>query len=100
MSNQNQIQAVVHQAIEQVKEVLLDGDSLTPEPDTILLGDGAVLDSMGFVNFTVALEEVAAEKLDWSFSLASVLNTPGRPAPTPLTVAGLVEFLTPLVPGA
>jgi hypothetical protein len=93
MINKDQMQAVVFQAIDRVNEVLLDEHALTKAAGTVLLGAGAQLDSMGFVNFVVALEELAAQETGLNLNLAEALNAKDSVAPPTLTVAGLTDFL-------
>lgn len=93
MANENQFEAVVFRAIDRVNELLLDVNTLKKTGGTILLGEGAKLDSMGFVNFVVAFEEAAAEQLKLNINLVEQLNAKDGSMPGPLTVARLVALL-------
>lgn len=92
-----QIQTTVFRAIDRVNEVLLDENMLAKETTTILVGPGAVLDSMGFVNFIVALEEEIAEATGLNLNLVEQLNAADNTAQKPATVGELSEFVFRLV---
>ena len=57
MMERDQIRDIVFRAMDRVKELSLDGSALPNDESGVLLGEGAGLDSMGFVNFVIALEE-------------------------------------------
>jgi hypothetical protein len=97
MADRNPIQAVVFEAIDRVNEVLLDESAVAKDTGTILLGDGAVLDSMGFVNFVVALEERLKDTTGISLSVVEELNAANNGAPAPATVNDFIEFLSGLL---
>ena len=61
--------------------------------DLILLGPGAGLDSMGFVNFIIALEEELERELGRDFSVGDLLNIHADGGSEMLTVAGLVKVV-------
>jgi len=87
------IALIVGKAVEEV--VQNDGATEVPPclDTTVLLGDEACLDSMGFVNFVVAVEDGLKSELGISLNVAELLDTdPERPKP-PLTVGTLTEFL-------
>lgn len=93
MLDRGQIEEVVYRAIDQVNELLLDEDALTKEDDTILIGEGSKLDSMGFVNFVVALEEELAQRVGLDLNLVEALNAEGAKSQQRFTVVDLIEFL-------
>lgn len=95
MIQPEQIQAAVFAAIDRVNEVSLDQNSVAKNAATVLTGDAAQLDSMGFVNFIVALEELLAGH-GLNVSIVEEINARGDAVPRTLTVAALVEFLTTL----
>ena len=81
--------------MDRVNEVLLDENALSKDAGTVLLGEGAQLDSMGFVNFVVALEEIlAADGLN--LSVVEEINAQGDAVPKTMTVAVLADFLAAL----
>ena len=92
MLDENQIQTLVFRAIDQANEVLLEDNALAKQPETILLGEGAALDSMGFINFVVALEmELAGAGLN--LNLVEELNASGSQL---TTVGDLILFVSNL----
>jgi hypothetical protein len=57
MHNTSQSDRIVDRAVDKLNEVLLEEQLLSKDPDTIIFGADSLLDSMGFINFVVALEE-------------------------------------------
>lgn len=49
--------ALLDRSIDRLNELLPTGEPLPRAPSTVLLGADAALDSMGFVNLLVAIEE-------------------------------------------
>jgi len=92
MTDRNQIQSIVFRAIDRVNEVLLDENVVTKDPSLVLLGDGGALDSMGFVNFIVALEEELAAT-GVGLNLVGALNDIGDASPKPATVSEFIDFV-------
>jgi acyl carrier protein len=93
MLDRGQIEEVVYRAIDQVNELLLDENAITKEDDTILIGEGSKLDSMGFVNFVVALEEELAQRIGLDLNLVDELNASGVKSQQRFAVVDLIEFL-------
>ncbi len=54
--------AIVYDAVDVVNRQLPASRRLRKSPDTVLVGIGGVLDSLGVVNFVLALEERAARE--------------------------------------
>lgn len=88
-----QLKLAVRKAMERVNELLLDENALPCDEGTVLLGDGAQLDSMGFVNFMIALEDELAERTGLVLNLAEELNSRNGAIPGTMTAADLVNFL-------
>jgi acyl carrier protein len=87
-----EIQAIVFRAIDRVNEVLPHENVLAKDPALKLLGDGGALDSMGFVNFVVALEEeLAAQGL--ALNLVGELNDTRNSSLKPFTVSEFIDFV-------
>jgi len=93
MLDRDQIENVVYRAIDQVNELLLDENALTKERITILIGEGSNLDSMGFVNFVVALEEELEREIGLDLNLVEELNSAGDNSKRGITVVDLIDFL-------
>jgi acyl carrier protein len=97
MLDKGQIKKVVYRAIDRVNELLLDEDALTKEETTILVGEGSKLDSMGFVNFVLALEEEFAQMVGLNLNVAEELNAAEVDSLQWFTVAELIDLLFVLV---
>jgi len=62
MSPTDQVQKAIDAAVGDVNQTLRKEDApLTADPALVLVGDGGRLDSLGLVNFVVALERRLAE---------------------------------------
>jgi acyl carrier protein len=75
---EDKIENIVSCAIDRVNELLPAGQPLQKERPTALLGRSGRLDSMGFVNLAVALEEELEKQLGMAVSLADELMMDGR----------------------
>jgi acyl carrier protein len=53
----DKVQMVINGAIDQLNELQAAGGELSKDAATVLMGEDGLLDSMGFVNLVVALEE-------------------------------------------
>jgi acyl carrier protein len=74
---------------------LRPSDNAVPKAlEAVLLGDGALLDSMDFVNFVVAVEDQLSETLGVSISITQELNSIGDSSTKPTTLGHFVEFLS------
>jgi acyl carrier protein len=63
-----QIQGAILSAIEEVNEILPPEMRLSSEPEAVIFGKGGKLDSLGLVNFVLAVEERLAQH-GWRVSL-------------------------------
>jgi acyl carrier protein len=93
MINKQQIKESVYSAMERVNELLLDENALPCAEETVLVGAGAQLDSMGFVNFVIALEEELAERAGLTLNITEELNSGDRAVPETMTAADFVNFI-------
>jgi len=75
---EDKIQNIVNCAIDRLNEVLPTGQSVAKERSTALLGRDGCLDSMGFVNLIVALEEELEKQLGITATLADELMMDGQ----------------------
>lgn len=90
---EEQVLEVLNCAIDRVNELLPTGEPLSKEKDTVLLGQDGSLDSMGFVNLVVAIEEELEKQLGVRASLSDeVMGGSGV-----LTVGELHEMLLRIV---
>jgi acyl carrier protein len=92
----DEIRSCVFRAIERVKELTLNERELMSADSTVLLGEGAVMDSMSLVNFVVALEEelsrISAQRLD----VAGMLSSPKGRTATTCTAGQLIDLISHL----
>jgi len=51
------IQSAIHAAIDEVNAILPPDMHLSRQPDAVIFGKGGKLDSLGLVNFVLAVEE-------------------------------------------
>ncbi len=93
MTQKIDFQAAIFQAIDRVNEVSLDQNMLAKDAATVLTGEAAQLDSMGFVNFVVALEESLAAR-GLTISIVEEMSARGDAVPSTMNVAALIEFLS------
>lgn len=90
---EEKVQELLNCAIDRVNELLPTGEPLSKEKDTVLLGQGGKLDSMGFVNLVVAIEDELENQLGIRAALADeMMGGDGV-----LTVGGLHEMLRRIV---
>jgi acyl carrier protein len=97
MNLPERIQYILQTAGRKLTEADLLDNSLIWTPDTVLLGKGACLDSMGFVNFIVAVEDSIDRDFGIAINLSEELvgSTVGNDST--LTLRDLADFLTDVV---
>ena len=91
--DRDEIREAVYRAIERARQLSLDETGLAHEESTVLLGGGTVLDSMGVVNFVVALEDELSSASEQPLNLVDVLSSPAAQAKRISTVGELIDFL-------
>jgi acyl carrier protein len=96
MEYYKQILQAIYDAISEVNFSLERGQQLEAAPDTVLLGDGK-LDSLQFLNLTVAVEEQIERDFKKTISVTdtALLNDEYEP----LTVAALAERIENVLGG-
>ena len=87
---------VLYPAIDEMNEALDEGKQLLKIPEAVLFGDGAILDSIGLVNFIVTTERIAEESTGKMISLTSEKAFSRRQSPF-RTIASLAEFIEELL---
>ena len=89
---------IVYEAIDQVNPQLAPARRLAKSADTVIVGPGGALDSLGIVTFVVALEEMVGDELSRSVQLLdeTALSDPHGPFHT---VGSLADYMCAL-PGA
>ena len=74
MNSRSQIKNAVYRSVDAVNELLPPEHALVARDDLVLMGKDGTLDSMGFVNFVVALEEELERELGRDVNIADLLN--------------------------
>lgn len=97
MNAEQRILCILQIAIKEVVEVDSGEEALSCSPDTVLLGTGVCLDSMGFVNFIVAVEDSLQREFGIFINLHEELASSTASKDTPLKIADLTVFLTELI---
>ena len=93
MINRSEIRGAVLRAIEQAMELSVDPSALCTDESAVLLGDGSGLDSMGFINFVVTLEEEMRRMTNRQLDLVEQIN-PTEAHRQPISTMGqLIDFL-------
>jgi hypothetical protein len=89
----NTSQRILEKAINRLNEVLPPGEELPNDLKTPIMGEGSPLDSMGFVNFLVALEE----ELESQAGVKTVLADHVSAGPGVRTMADMEKIISELV---
>lgn len=84
---------IVYAAVDVVNEQIVDGPKIPKSPDTILLGDDGVIDSLTLVNLVVAIEDHLASKQGVSVTLVDeeTFSSEDQPLRSIQSLAQLVE---------
>ena len=88
-----QIEQLVYRVIDDFNDQLPEDRCLKKHPETILFGEGGMLDSLGLVNLIVATEDLMAEAFGGSLVLADEKAMSQQRSPF-RTVSALVEYIT------
>ena len=96
MIKKEKILQVIFDAIDEINEQFEEEQRLMKSTDTVLFGESGKLDSLGFINLLIAIEQRLEEIFDVSFTLAnekamSQVNSPFR------TVETLAEYTSKLL---
>jgi hypothetical protein len=97
MAQRQDIRRAVFCAIERLRELSMDESRLVAEESTVLLGEDAVLDSMGFVNFVVALEEELTDVTEEPAVVIQLMNGSELHARSACTAGELIDLLSDYV---
>lgn len=92
----NVLEEIVYRALDEVRDLVDDPESLVESPHTKLIGTGAVMDSVTFVSFLVAVENTIEDQLDVRVTLANEKAMSRTRSPF-LTLATLAEYATELL---
>ena len=67
--NVKNIVDIIYQSIDEINQLQPQGKRISKSPESVLLGDESALDSLGFINFVVTLEQKIQEKFGIEISL-------------------------------
>jgi len=68
--NQEQVIQWIYAVIDELNEQLDQKQRLSKTPDTVIIGQGGKLDSLGVINFIVGLEQKVQEQTGMEMTLA------------------------------
>jgi acyl carrier protein len=94
MNDVQKVTGAIYRSIQAVNELLPPGQALETENHVVLLGNNAQLDSMGFVNFIVALEQELERELGKGLNIADLLDVQTEDGSSVSTVADLIKVLS------
>jgi len=69
MVNHDRIIHAIYDGIDEVNQMLPEGERLDKSPETVILGESGTLDSQGLLNFTIAAERKIEEEFGIEISL-------------------------------
>jgi hypothetical protein len=87
------VKEIVFRAIEHTKELALDETSVPDSETAVLLGEGTGLDSMGFVNFVVAVENEMSRITRKPLAILDSVSSPALPGDGVVTVGDFIDLL-------
>lgn len=94
MIERDKIRIAVYRAIDEARELSVGGEAVGTTDSTVLLGPEAVLDSRGFVNFVVALEEEINRLTDRPLDLFEKINAAEVNGYPISTIEQLIDLLS------
>jgi len=92
MSKNDRIKLVIMNSIEEINRQLENEDQLEKSPNTILFGNGGVLDSLGLVNFIVIVEQNIENEFDATITLADERAMSQKHSPF-MTIESLEDYI-------
>jgi acyl carrier protein len=94
MNHVERVRGAVHRAVDAVNDFLPSGQLLEADDNIVLLGSNADLDSMGFVNFIVALEEELEREFGCDLPIGELLDMQTGDGNKISTIADLIKVLS------
>ena len=88
--SKEKILQTVFGAVDEVNEMLAEEERLEKLPDTLLVGDEGSLDSLGLINFIVAVEGRVRKDFGLTLNLIEALEAPEEPLKS---IGRLAEFI-------
>lgn len=96
MVEQEKVVEIVYRAIDSVNEQLPRESWLEKKPDTVLYGNSSKLDSLGFVNLVLAIEESIEDEFDIVVTIADKVAVSQESNPF-RTVESLIRYIADLL---
>lgn len=96
MVEQEKVVEIVYRAIDSVNEQLPRESWLEKLPDTVLYGNSSKLDSLGFVNLVLAIEESIEDEFDIVVTIADKVAVSQESNPF-RTVESLIRYIADLL---
>jgi acyl carrier protein len=94
MNHIDRVRGAVHRAVDAVNDFLPSGQLLEADDNIVLLGSNADLDSMGFVNFIVAVEEELEREFGRDLSIGDFLNMRTGDGAAVSTIGDVIKVLS------
>jgi len=93
MINKHRVLEVLFDAVDSVNELLDEDKQIAKSFDTVLIGDDSQLDSLGLINFILAVEEKVADEFNEIVVLAdeTLFDLPERPF---RSIDALADYIT------
>jgi acyl carrier protein len=83
---------IIYEALEVVNRQLPKGQRLDKNPETVIIGRGQGLDSLGFINFIVTIEQKLEQYTGTAVSLADIDQQGSSPGMV-YTIKTFAEYL-------
>ena len=96
MSKNERTLQLIYDAIDDVNAALEEGEKINKAPETALFGESGSLDSLGFVNLIVAVEQKMEEKFGTTIAIADERAMSRKRSPS-RTVGSLAEYISSLL---
>lgn len=96
MSNKEKLLQLIYNAIDDVNAGLEEGEKIDKSPEAALFGESGSLDSLGFVNLIVAVEQRMEEEFGTTITIADERAMSRKRSPF-RTVKSLAEYISSLL---
>ena len=93
MGRTEEILQLIYDGIDEVNASPETQEAIEKSPDTVLIGEGGNLDSLGFVTLAVEIERDVERKFKKAISLMEVVEVMDE---APFTIARLADFIDDL----
>lgn len=94
MGRREEILQLIYDGIDEVNASPETQETIEKSPDTVLIGEGANLESVGFVTLAVEIERDVERKFKKAISVMEVVEVMDE---APFTIARLADFIDDLI---